>query len=276
MNNYYSKKLKEMTISDLEKLLNGDLRDRVSAVNFNYRLDILINDPESTVRFAVASEGYGLDKLIDDPDPCVRSQVANKGYGLDRLINDLSAYVRAEVANKGYGLDKLINDPNSDVRLVVANRKYGLEILRHDITIDVSNAALYIIMDESIDTSEIDGCIKDLLINSSISHNDAKIAFLPWGFNTKDSRSKYTDFYFYDVRHSDDSDDDPCTIEDKVSVNRWVSIVTDKPLDLSDGTDTDRYMNIPMDLKNDFRDVYYDFNMKWADITRRIPNLFTY
>lgn len=276
MNNYYSKKLKEMTISDLEKLLNGDLRDRVSAVNFNYRLDILINDPESTVRFAVASEGYGLDKLIDDPDPCVRAQVAHKGYGLDRLINDLSAYVRAEVANKGYGLDKLINDPNSDVRLVVANRKYGLEILRHDITIDVSNAALYIIMDESIDTSEIDGCIKDLLINSSISHNDAKIAFLPWGFNTKDSRSKYTDFYFYDVRHSDDSDDDPCTIEDKVSVNRWVSIVTDKPLDLSDGTDTDRYMNIPMDLKNDFRDVYYDFNMKWADITRRIPNLFTY
>lgn len=86
------------------------------AARLNCGLDILVNDPSQPVRMEVAKQGYGLDQLVHDPEMFVRIVVARQGYGLDQLINDPVAAVRMEVAMQNYGLMKLIHDPSTVVR----------------------------------------------------------------------------------------------------------------------------------------------------------------
>lgn len=86
------------------------------AARLNCGLDILVNDPSQPVRMEVAKQGYGLDQLINDPHPYVRAIVAGKKYGLDQLINDTHPLVREAVARQGYGLMRLIHDPDIVVR----------------------------------------------------------------------------------------------------------------------------------------------------------------
>ena len=153
----------------LDKLVDGEFKDRIAAVEKCYGLDILVNDDDEFVRQAVARKGYGLDILINDSHYRVRRVVANQGYGLEVLINDTEFDVRQAVAEQGYGLDVLINDDvdyvrsgcyyseawpefctnnwetlvhskYSDVRIAVAKRGYGLNILIHDEDSDVSHA----------------------------------------------------------------------------------------------------------------------------------------
>ena len=51
------------------------------------------------------------DMLVYDPDWTVRRVAARLNCGLDILVNDPSQPVRMEVAKQGYGLDQIINDP---------------------------------------------------------------------------------------------------------------------------------------------------------------------
>ena len=69
-------KVNNMKLSELDKLLHGNVDDRLQAAEFNYRLDILVNDTSDDVRCEVAIHGYGLDKLVNDPSLCVRMTVA--------------------------------------------------------------------------------------------------------------------------------------------------------------------------------------------------------
>lgn len=55
-----------MENEEINKILNGELYERIQA----------------------AKDGIALDKLINDKHPFVRAEVANKGYGLDKLIDD--------------------------------------------------------------------------------------------------------------------------------------------------------------------------------------------
>lgn len=96
------------------------------------KFDMLVYDPDWTVRRVAARLNCGLDILVNDPSQPVRMEVAKQGYGLDQLINDSEWPVRAEVANKGYGLDVLVHDPDMHVRYAVARQGYRLDILMHD------------------------------------------------------------------------------------------------------------------------------------------------
>lgn len=80
------------------------------------KFDMLVYDPDWTVRRVAARLNCGLDILVNDPSQSVRMEVAKQGYGLDQLINDPVATVRMEVAMQGYGLMKLIHDSDIVVR----------------------------------------------------------------------------------------------------------------------------------------------------------------
>lgn len=80
------------------------------------KFDMLVYDPDWTVRRVAARLNCGLDILVNDPSQPVRMEVAKQGYGLDQLINDSEWPVRAEVAMQNYGLMKLIHDPSTVVR----------------------------------------------------------------------------------------------------------------------------------------------------------------
>lgn len=58
------------------------------------KFDMLVYDPDWTVRIVVARQGYGLDQLINDPVAAVRMEVAMQNYGLMKLIHDPSTVVR--------------------------------------------------------------------------------------------------------------------------------------------------------------------------------------
>lgn len=58
------------------------------------KFDMLVYNPDWTVRIVVARQGYGLDQLINDPVAAVRMEVAMQNYGLMKLIHDPSTVVR--------------------------------------------------------------------------------------------------------------------------------------------------------------------------------------
>lgn len=47
------------------------------------------------------------------------------------------------------------------------------------------------------------------------------------------------DMYIYDIRHDDS--ENPSTIEQHVQVNYWGTLISDKPINLSDGNYYDNY-----------------------------------
>lgn len=54
----------------------------------------------------------------------------------------------------------------------------------------------------------------------------------------------FNNFHIYDIRHSDHDDNDPCTIEERVAINKYATLISDERIELNDGTDTDKYLNI--------------------------------
>lgn len=89
---------REYTQEQLEKMVTSDnTEDRETAARNCVGLDVLIDDPESLVRWEVACQGYGLAKLVDDDDPRVREEVAWQGYGHEKLKDDPVYRVRNAV-----------------------------------------------------------------------------------------------------------------------------------------------------------------------------------
>lgn len=109
-----------LTEEQTRRVDSAEPMHRIHAAEQRLGLDKLIDDPDWTVREAVAYAGYGLDKLAHDPDFAVRQVVAKKGHAHDLLINDPDWEVRAAVAESGFGLDKLADDAHHRVQVAVA------------------------------------------------------------------------------------------------------------------------------------------------------------
>lgn len=117
MNNFTQEQIDEMMLTYLGKKI---------LIKNKINLDILVNDENFFIRYAVAKQGYGFDVLIHDSSVDIRSEIARQGYGLDTLIEDEDWFVRIEVACHGFGIERLINDEDEDV-VEVSNQLKGVK-----------------------------------------------------------------------------------------------------------------------------------------------------